>query len=403
MSKESRAPVVQWADGSPTSSCIADGSRQPGRVGTALDFCHSNSYVKLPSGTVTGLTGDYTVSVWVNPYANTAWSRVFDIGSGVNASMFLTLNGAGALRYAITTGGAGGEQQINATGMLPPDRWSLVTITVSGTHGTMYVNGQVAGTNDNMTVHASAFGAGQNNWIGKSQYGGDPALDAEVDDFNIYSRALSPAEVATLAGGQAGSGDVVHYAFDEAGGTTVADSSGSGRNGTIVAAQGSTSTTASDADTADHFWKLIPTNTTSTTGTVGGTVPATLSLSLGGPASLGQLLPGVPNDYIASMTATVTSTAGDATLSVADPSNTSTGKLVNGAFALAKPLLVNADGGAFTPIGGVSSAAPLLTYGAPVSNDAVTLGFKQSIGATDPLRTGSYGKTLTFTVSTATP
>ena len=33
----------------------------------------------------------------------------------------------------------------------------------------------------------------------------------------------------------------------------------------------------------------------------------------------------------------------------------------------------------------------------------MTIGFKQSIGANDALRTGTYGKTLTFTLSTTSP
>ena len=33
----------------------------------------------------------------------------------------------------------------------------------------------------------------------------------------------------------------------------------------------------------------------------------------------------------------------------------------------------------------------------------MTVGFKQSIGANDALRTGAYSKTLTFTLSTTTP
>jgi hypothetical protein len=44
-----------------------------------------------------------------------------------------------------------------------------------------------------------------------------------------------------------------------------------------------------------------------------------------------------------------------------------------------------------------------LNYTGPVSNDPVTVNFKQQISATDPLRTGRYGKTLTFTLSTTTP
>ena len=52
------------------------------------------------------------------------------------------------------------------------------------------------------------------------------------------------------------------------------------------------------------------------TGTVSGTVPPTLSLTLGGAASFGAFVPGVAREYTASTTATVVSSAGDATLSV---------------------------------------------------------------------------------------
>ena len=38
-----------------------------------------------------------------------------------------------------------------------------------------------------------------------------------------------------------------------------------------------------------------------------------------------------------------------------------------------------------------------------MSNATVNLGFRQHIGASQPLRTGTYGKTLTFTLSTTTP
>jgi hypothetical protein len=49
------------------------------------------------------------------------------------------------------------------------------------------------------------------------------------------------------------------------------------------------------------------------------------------------------------------------------------------------------------------SPLSLLSWAAPVSNDPVAVAFKQDIGANDALRTGSYSKTLTFTLSTTTP
>ena len=62
------------------------------------------------------------------------------------------------------------------------------------------------------------------------------------------------------------------------------------------------------------------------------------------------------------------SSAGDAALSVSDP-----GHLMNGTFSLPSPLEV---------------AFSKSTWDAPVSNDPVTISFKQHIGATDALRTG---------------
>ena len=45
----------------------------------------------------------------------------------------------------------------------------------------------------------------------------------------------------------------------------------------------------------------------------------------------------------------------------------------------------------------------LKTWSNPVSNDPVTIAFSQHVDATDALRTGTYSKTLTFTLSTTTP
>ena len=147
---------------------------------------------------------------------------------------------------------------------------------------------------------------------------------------------------------------------------------------------------------------------TDATGGVGGSVPATLSLTLGAPASFGAFIPGVGRTYEASTAATVTSTAGDALLSVADPSPVATGHLVNGAFSLPQPLQARArnaanTGTAYNNVGSAASPLNLLAYSGPVSNDAVTLGFSQRINEGDALRTGAYSKTLTFTLSTTTP
>ncbi len=141
---------------------------------------------------------------------------------------------------------------------------------------------------------------------------------------------------------------------------------------------------------------------------VGGEVPATLSLTLGPAVAFGNLVPAVGATYTASTTANVISTAGDALLSVADPSSTNTGHLVNGAFALPQPLQARArnaanTGTAYNNVGSSASPLNLLTWNAPISNDPVALEFSQRVNANDALRTGTYSKTLTFTLSTTQP
>ncbi len=134
----------------------------------------------------------------------------------------------------------------------------------------------------------------------------------------------------------------------------------------------------------------------------------TLSLTLGTPASFQPFTPGVARTYAAATTATVISSAGDALVSVADPSASNTGHLVNGTFALPSALKATATSAAGTAaaggaVGGSAAPTSLLTYSGPVSNDAVAIAFAQDIGQTDALRTGTYSKTLTFTLSTTSP
>ncbi|MDA0180090.1 DUF1593 domain-containing protein [Solirubrobacter phytolaccae] len=135
--------------------------------------------------------------------------------------------------------------------------------------------------------------------------------------------------------------------------------------------------------TLTKYQRVVVTVGENVPGTVGGTVPATLSLTLGAPASFGAFVPGTAKEYTAPTDVTVTSTAGDAALSVSDP-----GHMTNGAFSLPEPLRVELAKSSWT---------------GPVSNDKVGVTFKQLIRANDALRTGSYSKTVTFTLATTSP
>ncbi|MFT7839773.1 glycoside hydrolase family 127 protein [Saccharothrix sp. BKS2] len=221
--------------------------RVPGRFGTALKLNGTSraQFCTLPQEAVNQLT-DFTIASWVNLASPTDWSRLFDFGQGTTANMFLTPR-AGVVgnvpRFAITTGGSGGEQRIDGTSALPTGRWAHLAVTLAGTTGTLYVDGRPVGSNATMTLNPSHLGNPGNRWIGRSQYG-DPCLDAAVDEFHVFDRALTGAEVRSLVdspAGTTGGGGIAWYRFDETGGTTLEDASPNNRDaGVVVASSGGT-------------------------------------------------------------------------------------------------------------------------------------------------------------------
>lgn len=170
-----------------------------GRINNAASLSGTSNYATLPSGVVAGLT-NFTISAWVKLNSLSNWARLFDFGTGTNVYMFLApQNGStGKLRFAISTSGSSGEQQINTSYAFTPGTWTHVAVTLSGSTGTLYVNGTAVGSNSAMTLNPSSLGVTTLNYIGKSRYS-DPYFNGLIDEFQIYPRALSTAEIATLA------------------------------------------------------------------------------------------------------------------------------------------------------------------------------------------------------------
>ncbi|MBZ4644878.1 MAG: hypothetical protein JG777_367 [Clostridia bacterium] len=169
-----------------------------GKDGGAVDLNGTDGYVDLPDG-ITNNFDKITVSAWVKIDTNKQWARIFDFGTGFNASyMFLTpYAGGSTFRFAITTGGAGGEQIVQRTSVLGTGSWKHMVVVLDGATASIYENGVKVATSSTVTTFPWQLGELTNNYIGKSQYN-DPYLDGQVDDFRIYNRALSDAEVQAL-------------------------------------------------------------------------------------------------------------------------------------------------------------------------------------------------------------
>jgi DUF1680 family protein len=210
-----------------------------GRFGTAQENVRgSYQYVDLPAA-VLGTAAAITLSAWVKPTHADNWARVLDFGNDTTTYLYLAArNGSGVPRFAITGSGAGGEQGLDGTTALPLDQWSHLAVTLSGTTGTLYVNGTAVATNTSMSLNPAALGTLAHHWLGRSHYSGDPVFAGAFDEFNIWSRALTAAEITALQSNRAsatsaGRGDLVSYDFFETTGGTFADASGRGLTATL--------------------------------------------------------------------------------------------------------------------------------------------------------------------------
>ena len=177
----------------------------------ALSFDGTPDYATLPSNVY--FNGDFTIECWVYPTAFTNWNRIIDFGNGAGNHNIL-------LGYTVGNSGAPGLYiegvQIQATSTIPLNQWSHIAATLSGTTGTIYINGVAAGTG-NFPIPANVVRT--SNYIGRSNWGtGDPDASAVFDDLRIWNVARTASEIQSkmyteLYGDETGL--LVYFPFNE--------------------------------------------------------------------------------------------------------------------------------------------------------------------------------------------
>ncbi|MGK3993532.1 LamG domain-containing protein [Sorangium sp. So ce1024] len=180
---------------------VLGGTWVEGHIGNALSLGGTDEYVELPPGILQSLN-EITVSLWINLGRQRLWQRIFDFGSGESAWYYLCPKAADppGLRFSVNS--LAGVEEYTKDMVFPVQVWTHVAVTVgfNPRRSAMYVDGVEVASSDLIFTRPSELGNTTMNFIGRSQFAADPYLIGIVDDFRIYDRALSAAEVAALAG-----------------------------------------------------------------------------------------------------------------------------------------------------------------------------------------------------------
>ena len=157
--------------------------------GHVLNLNGTNEYVWLPPGVAYGET---FIAV-VNWRGGNAWQRIFDFGYDTTRTVMMTpASSDNVLRCDINPGGS--LQTMQWTRPLPTNVWTQVAVTLDGTQGILYVDGQPVVTNTSM-YYIPLNVAPQTNALGKSKFTADPYFNGQYANFRSYGRALSPGEI----------------------------------------------------------------------------------------------------------------------------------------------------------------------------------------------------------------
>ncbi len=176
-------------------------------VGQAFHFDGSSGYVSLGDPANLRLTSGVTMEAWINPAAApvagaltaivTKWGQVATNTSNSDAyGLWLQLvNGHVALFAAVHT--AANEPGING-GVIPLNTWSHVAMTFDAASGVraIYLNGVGVG---NTTFPGAIVSTNRNVLIGREDSNLPRAFNGAIDEVGIYGRALTAAEIQTIA------------------------------------------------------------------------------------------------------------------------------------------------------------------------------------------------------------
>ena len=210
--------------------------------GFSLRFNGFNEYVEVAHDPSLDLTDGFTIAAWVYLEDYDEWASIVTKGGFFSFDNNYTIHQTGPV-------GTGDEGRLRFTGSspnlpifpylesntkIPLNEWHFVAVTYDGSELTFYYDGQPDGG-----------GALEGPLVPNDDFlfiGFDPTFDDEywegrLDEVRIWNVALKQVHIQAAMNGHASPRSdnlAAYWYFDEGAGTSVADSSGNGNDGSII-------------------------------------------------------------------------------------------------------------------------------------------------------------------------
>jgi hypothetical protein len=208
--------------------------------GRALTFDGAGAYVAI--ATTGSLSGTFTVELWARPDDPNAVRALLssrfltqEFGFDMQLGAWLPF-GSTRIHADIGNGSYWITTFADADFPYSPGEWHHIAYVISPSVYHIYADGVLVGTGAVSENDAILYDQGHQLGIGHSAFP-NSCWQGELDEVRIWSTARSAAEIqANMGGSLTGTepGLMGYWRFDEGSGTTVADASGHGFDGTLV-------------------------------------------------------------------------------------------------------------------------------------------------------------------------
>lgn len=158
-------------------------------------------YVAIPVSSTFDFSFPFSVSTWyrtANVGGNDSGGMIFFRGITGHNNVFISVSNAGTIRFVYRDASDVNKFDITSTAQISNNTWYRITCTYDGTTALIYVNNNVVKTGTGSGFIAALANTGTCRISHSST---TFRLTGFFEDYRVYNRALSQAEVVLLANG----------------------------------------------------------------------------------------------------------------------------------------------------------------------------------------------------------